>query len=139
MKTLFRTLAEERKPFINTLDTKADVVDKHFDDYQRLNKIHAFLDAIAAQYPSIAGVETIGTSYEKRDLKMIRIGVNQAAKTKPIIFLEGGIHAREWISSATIQFFAQELVQRSESDADIKDLLNTFDFYILPVLNADGY
>ncbi|CAG2163161.1 unnamed protein product [Oppiella nova] len=49
------------------------------------------------------------------------------------------IHAREWISSATNQFFAQELVQRSESDADVKDLLNTFDFYILPVLNADGY
>ncbi|CAG2163160.1 unnamed protein product, partial [Oppiella nova] len=138
---LEKTLAEERKPFvpINTLDTKADVVDKHFDDYQRLDKIHAFLDAIAAQYPSIAGVETIGTSYEKRNLKIIRIGVNQAAKTKPIIFLEGGIHAREWISSATNQFFAQELVQRSESDADVKDLLNTFDFYILPVLNADGY
>ncbi|CAG2109692.1 unnamed protein product, partial [Medioppia subpectinata] len=138
---LEKVFEEERKPYhsLSNIDTAADVVDKHFDDYQRLAKIHAFLDAITAQYPNIAGVESVGLSHEERDLKLIRIGVGQQNKNKPIIFMEAGIHAREWISPATVQFFAQELVQKYGTDSDVTDLLETFDFYILPVLNVDGY
>ncbi|XP_054165083.1 zinc carboxypeptidase A 1-like [Oppia nitens] len=139
---LEKVLVEERKPYIAepNKQTKADIVVNHFDDYQRLNKIHSFLDAIANQYPDISATEVIGKSYENRDLKIIRIGVGQKNNNKPVIFFEGGIHAREWISPATVQFFAQTLIQGYASgDKDIKALLEKFDFYILPSVNPDGY
>ena len=126
------------KPIRNN-STRADIVANYFDDYQRLQKIHDFLAAIQSKYPSIAATESIGKSYQGKDLRIIRIGVNQASKTKPVIFMESGIHAREWISPATTQCFAQNLVQGYEANnADIVNLLQKFDFIILPSLNPDG-
>lgn len=46
-----------------------------------------------------------------------------------------GIHAREWISPATATFIMRELV---ENQAENQDLIDFFDFYILPVANPDG-
>jgi len=146
-KTVMIADVEKQIQEVNALDSKpsrntarADIVANFFDNYQRLANIFTFLAAIQSQYPSISAVETIGKTYEGRDLRIIKIGVNQAANTKPIVFLECGIHAREWISPSTCLFFAQSLVQGYESgNADIVALLQKYDFYILPSLNADGY
>jgi carboxypeptidase A4 len=46
------------------------------------------------------------------------------------------IHAREWISSAVATYIVNELTHNSEQhDA----LLKRYDFYIIPLLNPDGY
>lgn len=39
--------------------------------YHRLADIHGFLDYLAQTYPKIVSVNTIGKSYEGRDLKVI--------------------------------------------------------------------
>jgi murein tripeptide amidase MpaA len=138
---LEKRIEEERayKP-IKLESTRADIIANYFDNYQRISNVYAFLAAIQSGYPSISSVVTIGQSYGSRDLRLIKIGVNQASNTKPVIFLEAGIHAREWISPATAQCFAQNLVQGyAANDADIVSILNKFDFYILPVTNVDGY
>ena len=120
--------------------TKADIIANYFDSYQRVASISTFLDAIVSQYGSIASVSTLGQSTESRAIKMIKIGVNQATNTKPVIFFEAGIHAREWISPATLQCFAQNLVQGyAANNADIVSLLTKFDIYIVPSANPDGY
>lgn len=46
------------------------------------------------------------------------------------------IHAREWISPATVTYAINELVTKSEKYTSLFDVL---DFYILPVVNPDGY
>ena len=38
-----------------------------------------------------------------------------AGVQKPTIFIEGGIHAREWISPATVTLFIHELVANEKS------------------------
>jgi murein tripeptide amidase MpaA len=48
--------------------------------------------------------------------------------------LYSGIHAREWISPATVSYFIQQLV---EVPANAK-LLQNVDWYIMPVMNPDG-
>jgi murein tripeptide amidase MpaA len=55
---------------------------------------------------------------------------------KPAMWFDGGIHAREWISPATVMYMLMELV---EHDADHPDLTENLDWYILPVVNPDGY
>ncbi|CAG2163568.1 unnamed protein product [Oppiella nova] len=127
-------------PALRAKPLRADIVERHFDDFQRLPKIHSYLDAVVSKYPAVSSVISIGNSYEGRPLKVIRIGEGNENQNKPIIFIESGIHAREWISPATTQCFGQYLVQGYKArNADITALLQKFDFYILPVLNPDGY
>lgn len=58
---------------------------------------------------------------------------------KPAVYLDGGLHAREWISVSTALFVAEKLASGYSSDPTIKRLLDHYDFYILPLANPDGY
>uniref|UniRef100_A0A3B5M085 Carboxypeptidase B1 (tissue) n=1 Tax=Xiphophorus couchianus TaxID=32473 RepID=A0A3B5M085_9TELE len=58
---------------------------------------------------------------------------------KPAIFMDCGIHAREWISPAFCQWFVNEAVTTYGSDSAMTTLLNSMDVYVLPVFNIDGY
>ena len=49
---------------------------------------------------------TYGTSYEGRDLYAIEIGSGSR-----YVSIDCGIHAREWISSATCRYFINEVLQ----------------------------
>ncbi|NXX74978.1 CBPO Carboxypeptidase, partial [Urocolius indicus] len=57
-------------------------------------------------------------------------------RTKKIIWMDCGIHGREWISPAFCQWF---ILQNYEFDPKISKFLQNLDLYILPVLNIDGY
>lgn len=53
------------------------------------------------------------------------------------MWIDGGIHAREWITPAVVTFMLKQLVE--DLDAADSDLLDKLDWYILPVVNPDGY
>jgi len=53
---------------------------------------------------------------------------------KPIILLNGGIHAREWISPATVLYIMEQLLSEQYSH-----ILNEVEFRIIPTMNPDGY
>ncbi|MCP4248122.1 MAG: hypothetical protein GY778_13845, partial [bacterium] len=59
--------------------------------------------------------------------------------TKPGVFYHGAIHAREWITPAVTLYFADQLVRNYDSDPYIHELVDRCEFYIIPVLNVDGY
>jgi murein tripeptide amidase MpaA len=74
-------------------------------------------------------------------LRVIKIGTSnsRARKTKPAIFIDGGVHAREWVAISTALFVAYKLTTEYESDPQIAQLVDHYDWYILPVANPDGY
>lgn len=134
--TLFRPHPLAR----GAVDNKADAIPDFWKTYQRYDRHVALVDALVAQNPAIASKLTIGKSSEKRDIVAIRIGVNGGSASKKVIWIEGGIHAREWISPATVTYFAQQLVNKYQANDDtVKDLLGYFDIIIVPSLNVDGY
>lgn len=53
-------------------------------------------------------VESIGKSYEGRDLKIIKIS-NGASNGKRKIWLDAGLHAREWIGPSTAMYFVNKV------------------------------
>lgn len=112
-----------------------------FEKYQRVDQISDFLDSIVNSYPEIASTLTLGKSYEGRDLKAIKIGTPplDARSKKPIIYVDGGLHAREWVSVSTALFLAHKLTQDYQVDPEVTRILQTYDFYIHPVANPDGY
>ncbi|KZS08434.1 putative Carboxypeptidase B [Daphnia magna] len=103
--------------------------------YHTLNDIYAFLTYLNTTYPKLVQLTNIGSSYEKRPLYVLRISDSSSAGTRPAIWIDGGIHAREWISPAVATYIIQQLV---EVPANAK-LLSNVDWYIMPVVNPDGY
>ncbi|XP_071576058.1 carboxypeptidase B isoform X2 [Temnothorax nylanderi] len=97
--------------------------------YHRLDDIHGYVNYLAETYPDVCSIQTIGNSIEGRPLKVLRI--SNGKTNAPAIWIDGGIHAREWISPAAVTYIIDFLVENSES-------LET-DYYILPVVNPDGY
>ena len=83
-------------------------------------------------------VETIGKSFENRSIRVLKIGATSvpAGGVRRTVFIDGGIHAREWIAPAAVLFVADQLINNATASADI---INDTDFYIVPVLNPDGY
>ncbi|KAK0162945.1 hypothetical protein PV327_006671 [Microctonus hyperodae] len=97
--------------------------------YHRLDDIYGYIDYLAQTYPDICSSMAIGTSFEGRPIKLLRI--SKGEKNVPAIWIDGGIHAREWISTASVTYIINYLVENSD---DLKA-----DYYILPVVNPDGY
>lgn len=79
-------------------------------------------------------VKTIGQSHEGRDLKVVKLSHKEG---NPGIFVDANIHAREWITSATVTWILNELL--TSDDPAVRDLAENFDWYIVPVLNPDGF
>ena len=100
--------------------------------YQKLDKIYDWLDSLAKKYSNIVSIINLSSTFEKRKIKGVKINTDN--KTKPIVYLEGGIHAREWISPATVTFLINALVSNKTFA-----LANKYEWYIFPVVNPDGY
>lgn len=88
---------------------------------------------LSIEFGDICETETLGFSGEGRAIRALKIGSFDG--TKPMVFFEAGIHAREWIAPMTAVYVMQQLVENSASH----NLLDELDFIIIPVTNPDGY
>jgi len=80
----------------------------------------------------------VGSTYQNRQVKGIRISGTPGAK-RPAVVMVCGVHAREWASPATCVYFIDYLLTSYGQDADATKLVDTFEWHIMPVINADGY
>ncbi|XP_069671096.1 carboxypeptidase B-like [Periplaneta americana] len=106
-----------------------------FTTYNRHSVINSYLESLASSYPNLVTLETIGQSYEGRDLVVIKIS-SGGSGTRPVILIDAGIHAREWIAPAMALYIINQLVENNAANSGLTDAV---DWYILPVLNPDGY
>ncbi|CAB3388305.1 Hypothetical predicted protein [Cloeon dipterum] len=102
--------------------------------YHHYKDIESYVDYLANTYPEICQMEVIGQTSEGRPLKVLKISTGGAAK--PAVWIDGGIHAREWIAPATVTYLLLQLV---EFRHDHPWLIDDLDWYVLPVVNPDGY
>ena len=85
--------------------------------------MNEYIDNLATQF-SYVNTVSIGQSYENRDMRVIQI--SKAGSGAPHVFIEAGIHAREWISPAMATYLIDTLLNNDEDG--FKDSLN---FHIL--------
>ncbi|ODM86753.1 Zinc carboxypeptidase [Orchesella cincta] len=97
--------------------------------------IHQSLDDLASINNATASTFSIGTSYEGREMKAIKI--SKSGETRPAIWIDANIHAREWITGAVCNYIIDQLLNSNETE--IQSWLDEYDFYILPIANPDGY
>lgn len=109
-----------------------------FDNYQRLSDINAYLEKIVDNNRDVAEIKIIGRSSQGRHLRVLKLGYSEQIDTTTIstpvrqsatsaslvdaflksrastrkegaIWIDGGTHAREWISPATALYIAFRL------------------------------
>ncbi|XP_037295697.1 carboxypeptidase A4 [Manduca sexta] len=126
--------------------------------YHRYADILRYLDYLQHSYPDLVELVRLGLSSEGLPLVAVKISLpaNETftkdlnvkvhkkkwklrSKMKPAIWLDGGAHAREWIAPAVATWMIHMLVEGEKGlDAEL-EVLKQADFYIMPVLNPDGY
>ena len=98
-------------------------------------QMNAYLRQLASDYPHLLTLKNIGKSYEGRDMLVAKIS-SGGNKKRPAILIDAGIHGREWIAPAMALYIIYNLVDKNSLNSDLTD---SVDWYILPVLNPDGY
>nr|XP_034834186.1 zinc carboxypeptidase-like [Maniola hyperantus] len=110
-----------------------------WNQYYNLDEINQWLDEVAKTYPTIVTPIVMGKSFEDRDIKGVIIRYRpRTNSTRPLIgMLEGALHAREWITPATITWIVKEFL--TSRDREIRALAENLEWHIFPVVNPDGY
>jgi carboxypeptidase T len=107
--------------------------------YHNYNETNTLLRELAANYPGLAQVTTVGYSIEGRELNVIKISDNVSIdEAEPNIFIIGCHHAREWISVEVPLLFAQYLLGHYQDNPEVRRAVNGSQVYILPIQNPDG-
>jgi hypothetical protein len=121
-----------------SLDWPSDYIDvtKSFS-YQRCVQD---MKEIAAAYPSLARIVTIGKSTFGNNINAIVLGSPNADKR---ILVQAEIHSREWLTSLVVLRQAECILKDATMNASYKGLkianmLNDVEIWVVPQLNPDG-
>lgn len=96
-------------------------------------QIYGFLNDLAKKYKQVKVVQG-GKTYEGRNITGVHVSYKAGNRA---IFIEGGIHAREWIAPATTLYLLNELL--TSNDTNVRYLAENYDWYFFPSFNPDGY
>ncbi|XP_062539331.1 zinc carboxypeptidase-like [Armigeres subalbatus] len=102
--------------------------------YFHLETIHKWLDLQVSNFPSILQSVPLQASYERNLIKGVKLSKKSG---NTAVFVECGIHAREWISPAVCTYILNQLL--TSTVPDVQDLAENFDWFFFPVVNPDGY
>lgn len=114
--------------------------DIQFDRYYRYDELTRLLRAFVDEYPHLAQMESIGPSYEGRDIWLVTITSSETgpAEEKPAFWVDGNIHATEVSPSTACLYLINTLLTQYGQDERITYLLDTRALYICPRINPDG-
>uniref|UniRef100_A0A4W3IRV2 Carboxypeptidase A1 n=1 Tax=Callorhinchus milii TaxID=7868 RepID=A0A4W3IRV2_CALMI len=71
--------------------------------------------------------------------ELITLNFSTGGASRPAIWIDSGIHAREWVSPASAIWMAKKMASEYGSDFAITSLLNKMDVFMEIVVNPDGY
>ncbi|MBN1248737.1 MAG: carboxypeptidase [Anaerolineae bacterium] len=111
-----------------------------FDVFYRYDDLTQHLQAFAEAYPGLVRLESIGQSYEGRDIWVVKVTNFDTGpdEEKPAFWADGNIHATEVSPSTALLYFIHTLVTGYGDDDEITRALDTRAFYIVPRVNPDG-
>jgi len=109
-----------------------------YTQYNTLADIHTWIQSLPGLYPNFVSVISVGKSFEGKDMLALRVTAGSGTKPRAVWF-NGGIHAREWLSPATVIRMTYMLLESYHTDPEVKQILDNLEVYILPVFNVDGY
>ena len=109
-----------------------------YHDYAAITDI---CKKLAAAHPNLIKLETIGKSYQGKDLWIMSISDHKVgnADQKPAMYIDGNIHSNEIQGSEFALYTAWYLVEMyAANNQTVQSLLADKTFYIVPTINPDA-
>jgi len=110
-----------------------------YTKYHTYDDIIQWLQTLPQQYPDLVTLIPLGSSYQNRNLLAVKITSAKNTTVKPAIWFDGGIHAREWISTAAVVYMLGNFLSDYGNDTTVTTLINSLEIFVLPIFNPDGY
>ncbi len=108
--------------------------------YKSYSQTCDFLKECVKNYPDLITIQSIGKTWEDRDIMLATISLNvENADLKPAMLYTGSIHAREWIGNELGVAFIDYLLKNHSSNPKVLKTLTRNTLYIVPCLNPDGF
>ncbi|MCH2160909.1 MAG: hypothetical protein MK085_03440, partial [Phycisphaerales bacterium] len=119
------------------LDSKVDLPFNRFYDFEELEDAMARL---AEAHPELATLVSLGKSVEGRDMWLMVINdpATGADTEKPAMWIDGNVHGNEIQAGEAVLYTAWYLLEGHDEVPRIRELLDEYAFYLLPVVNPDG-
>ncbi|KAI1446059.1 zinc carboxypeptidase A [Annulohypoxylon stygium] len=110
-----------------------------FDSYHAYEDHIQYWSDLQAAFPDNSELIQVGPSFEGRQIQGIHLWGSGGKDSKPAIFFNGNVHAREWITSKVVEYLLYQIVTGYGNDTTVQTALDNYDFYVLPVVNPDGF
>nr|ACQ58136.1 Carboxypeptidase A2 precursor [Anoplopoma fimbria] len=137
INNLQELLDEEKAEMMENQMKERSTRSFNFGSYHPIETIYSWMDTLVAQHPKLVTKQEIGRSYENRPMYVLKFSTG--GNNRPAIWMDTGIHSREWVSQATGVWTANKIATDYGTDASLTSLLNTMDIYMLLLANPDGY
>ena len=111
-----------------------------FDRFYTYAELTDTLDTWASEFPSLGRVESIGTSYEGREIPLVTVTNFETGppEEKPAVFIHAQIHAMEFTGTTAALALLDRLLHGHGEDGRVTAALDTRTFYVVPRVNPDG-
>jgi murein tripeptide amidase MpaA len=104
--------------------------------YHSSEEVEAFAQQLVKQHPKTVRIERIGTTFENRPISVLHVSSAGPKKEQaPVVFVQAGQHAREWIAPAA----AMSAVEAAAKTAEARGGLSGFQLSMILLVNPDGY
>ncbi len=115
-------------------------VEISFNRYYTAEGLETLAKKLAAAHPDLISVQSIGKSYEGRDLWCMTVTDQSTGSDleKPGFYIDGNIHSNEIQGSEIAIYTAWYLAESFGQNDFITNLLKEKVFYIVPTINPDA-
>lgn len=115
-------------------------VDLRWDRWMHVPELHQAMRDLAAAWPDLVEVRSIGRSVEGRDIPVIVLTDRAAGAdaAKPAFWCDGNIHGNEVQGAETCLYLVWWLCENRERLPRVRKLLAERAFYVAPSINPDG-
>ena len=66
------------------------------------------MELLAEDNPSFVTLTNLGSSHQGRKILMLKVGTSPRGDQTRAVWVDGGIHAREWIAPAVATFLIRD-------------------------------
>ncbi|XP_029471723.1 carboxypeptidase A1-like [Rhinatrema bivittatum] len=108
-----------------------------YSTYHTLHEIYSWIDNLVAEHSDLVSKIQIGKTYENRPLYVLKFSTG--GTNRPAIWIDTGIHSREWITQATGIWTAKKIASDYSKGTIVTSILNNLDIFMLIVTNPDGF
>ncbi len=108
-----------------------------FDRYHSQEDINSWMRQMARQAPELVRFHTLGYSEQGREIAYVVIAKGDP-ETMQSVYFNGAHHGNEKSSTETVLGMIDHLIAKRH-DPEISKLLESYAFYLQPVVNPDGH